>query len=42
VIGVSERTVQKHLQRCFRKLGVHSRAEAVALAWSLTGDAVPG
>jgi DNA-binding CsgD family transcriptional regulator len=34
LINVSERTVQKHVQRCFSKLGVHTRAEAVSLAWS--------
>jgi DNA-binding CsgD family transcriptional regulator len=33
-INVSERTVQKHVQRCFSKLKVHTRTEAVALAWS--------
>jgi DNA-binding CsgD family transcriptional regulator len=33
-LRVSERTVQKHLQSCFAKLGVHSRREAVELAWS--------
>jgi DNA-binding CsgD family transcriptional regulator len=33
-INVSERTVQKHVQRCFSKLGVHTRTEAVAVAWS--------
>jgi DNA-binding CsgD family transcriptional regulator len=34
LLGVSERTTQKHLQRCFAKLGVRSRAEAADLAWS--------
>ena len=38
LMGISERTVQKHLQRCYRKLGVHSRERAVELAWSLAGD----
>jgi DNA-binding CsgD family transcriptional regulator len=38
LMGISERTVQKHLQRCYRKLGVHSREEAVDLAWVLAGD----
>jgi DNA-binding CsgD family transcriptional regulator len=36
-LGVSERTIQKHLQHCFSKLGVHSRAEAISLAWDLAG-----
>ena len=35
LLRVSERTVQKHLQRCYRKLQVGSRREAAALAWSL-------
>jgi DNA-binding CsgD family transcriptional regulator len=34
-IGVSERTVQKHLERSFRKLAVRSRSEAAELTWSL-------
>ena len=46
LLRVSERTVQKHLQRCYRKLGVGSRREAAALAWSLaarpTGIAAEG
>jgi ATP/maltotriose-dependent transcriptional regulator MalT len=39
LLGVSERTIQKHLQRCFSKLGVHSRAEAVSIAWKLADQA---
>jgi DNA-binding CsgD family transcriptional regulator len=38
LMGISERTVQKHLQRCYHKLGVHSREQAVELAWTLAGD----
>ena len=34
-LGISERTVNKHLQRIYRKLGVHSRSEAATVAWSL-------
>lgn len=34
--NLRERTVQTHLHRCYRKLGVHTRADAIALAWSLT------
>jgi DNA-binding CsgD family transcriptional regulator len=37
-LGLSERTVQKHLEACYRALAVHSRGDAVALAWSLAGD----
>ena len=38
VLGVSVRTVQKHLQGCFAKLGVNDRAAAVARAWSHAAD----
>ncbi len=34
-LGIAERTVQKHLERLYRKLDVHSRSEAATLAWSL-------
>jgi DNA-binding CsgD family transcriptional regulator len=34
-LGVSGRTVQKHLQHAFRKLGVTSRSAAAARAWQL-------
>jgi DNA-binding CsgD family transcriptional regulator len=34
-LGLSERTVQKHLERAFRKLGVSGRSEAASHAWSL-------
>lgn len=37
-LGVSDRTVQKHLQRAFRKLGVASRSQAAARAWEMTGS----
>jgi DNA-binding CsgD family transcriptional regulator len=36
-LGLSERTVQKHLERAFRKLGVATRSEAAARAWELAG-----
>jgi DNA-binding CsgD family transcriptional regulator len=42
LLEVSERTVQKHLQGCFAKLGVHDRKDAVARAWSFVGAAGPG
>ena len=35
LLEVSERTVQKHLQRCFAKLGARSRAQAIARARGL-------
>jgi DNA-binding NarL/FixJ family response regulator len=34
-LGLSVRTVQKHLQRCYRTLRVSSRSQAARLAWSL-------
>ncbi|MCW2968397.1 MAG: hypothetical protein JWM71_2169 [Solirubrobacteraceae bacterium] len=39
VLGLSERTIQKHLQACYAKLGVHDRVTAVAAA---RGFAAPG
>ncbi|HYH59424.1 MAG TPA: helix-turn-helix transcriptional regulator [Thermoleophilaceae bacterium] len=35
-LGVSDRTVQKHLERGFRKLGVTTRSAAAARAWDLS------
>lgn len=32
-VGISARTVQKHLQHIYQKLGVRTRAEAIALAY---------
>jgi DNA-binding CsgD family transcriptional regulator len=32
-LGISVRTVQKHVEHCYRRLGVNSRSEAAALAW---------
>lgn len=34
LLGLSDRTVQKHLERCYRKLGVSNRSEAAAVARS--------
>ena len=34
-LHVSDRTVQKHLERAFRKLGVTTRSAAAARAWDL-------
>ena len=33
-LGVSERTIGKHLERCYRKLGVKNRSQAAAIAWN--------
>lgn len=32
ILEISHRTVQKHLQRCYAKLGVHDRRQAAAMA----------
>ncbi|MFT4048582.1 MAG: helix-turn-helix transcriptional regulator [Solirubrobacterales bacterium] len=37
-LGISERTVEKHLERCYRALGVTGRSAAAALVWSLVSD----
>jgi DNA-binding CsgD family transcriptional regulator len=34
-LGVSDRTVGKHLEHAFRKLEVRTRSEAAARAWAL-------
>jgi DNA-binding CsgD family transcriptional regulator len=33
-LGLSVRTVQKHLEMIYRRLGVNSRSEAAAIAWA--------
>jgi DNA-binding CsgD family transcriptional regulator len=38
-LGISPRTVQKHLERCYRKLDVVSRSGAATVAWALVDDA---
>jgi DNA-binding CsgD family transcriptional regulator len=40
-IGIGVRTVDKHLQHAFAKLGVANRSQASARAWELT-DRLPG
>ncbi len=40
ILGISPRTVQKHLENCFRKLGVSDRSAAAELVWR-TLAAVP-
>jgi DNA-binding CsgD family transcriptional regulator len=37
-LGVSVRTVQKHLEYCYRMLGVGDRSQAAKLAWAATGE----
>jgi DNA-binding CsgD family transcriptional regulator len=37
-LGVSDRTVQKHLEHAYRKLGVSTRSDAAARAWQLPLD----
>lgn len=41
-LGISTRTVHKHVERCFRKLAVRSRADAGRLVWSLASEPAPG
>jgi DNA-binding CsgD family transcriptional regulator len=36
-LGISPRTVAKHVQRIHAKLGVGTRAQAVAVAWAAAG-----
>ncbi len=33
-LNISYRTVQKHLEQCYRRLGVNSRSQAAGVAWS--------
>ena len=35
---VSERTIGKHLQRCYRKLNAANRSQAAAIAWDLAAQ----
>jgi DNA-binding CsgD family transcriptional regulator len=41
-LGISHRTVGKHLERGFRKLGVRDRSTAAARVWELSGAAPNG
>jgi DNA-binding NarL/FixJ family response regulator len=36
-LGISDRTVGKHLEHSFRKLGVGDRSSAAGCAWALSG-----
>ena len=38
-LGLSDRTVQKHLERAFPKLGATTRSAAAATAWKMAGRA---
>jgi len=40
LLGISRRTVQKHLERSYRKLGVSGRSDAATVAWSLLAESV--
>ncbi|MFT3819053.1 MAG: LuxR C-terminal-related transcriptional regulator [Rubrivivax sp.] len=42
ILGASERTVQKHLERVFQKLGVESRTAATLKAWQAARYAMLG
>jgi DNA-binding CsgD family transcriptional regulator len=41
VLGIRVRTAQKHLERCYRTLGVNSRSEASRVAWAASRAAMP-
>jgi DNA-binding CsgD family transcriptional regulator len=40
-LQLSPRTVEKHLERCYRVLGVHNRTQASELAWATTDAPAP-
>ena len=40
-LGISRRTVNKHLELCYRALGIDRRARAAAIAWSTVDGARP-
>ncbi|MBS1844696.1 MAG: helix-turn-helix transcriptional regulator [Actinobacteria bacterium] len=41
-MGISPRTVEKHLQGAYSKLGVRGASEAAATAWAAVGVRLPG
>jgi DNA-binding CsgD family transcriptional regulator len=42
LLGISPRTVEKHLQAAYARLGVSSASEAAATAWAAVGVRLPG
>jgi DNA-binding CsgD family transcriptional regulator len=36
-MGIAPRTVEKHLQSIYAKLGVHTLPQAAAIAWAAVG-----
>jgi DNA-binding CsgD family transcriptional regulator len=38
ILGISERTSQKHLEHCYRVLGVSSRSAAAEMVWGLLAE----
>jgi DNA-binding CsgD family transcriptional regulator len=40
ILGISDRTVQKHLEHCYGKLEVADRSAAAELVWQLAAEAV--
>jgi DNA-binding CsgD family transcriptional regulator len=42
ILTSSARTVQKHLEHVFQKLGVESRTAAILRAWQCAGAAIEG
>jgi DNA-binding CsgD family transcriptional regulator len=38
LLGISRRTVQKHLERIYARLGVENRTAAVGRLWELTAS----
>jgi DNA-binding NarL/FixJ family response regulator len=40
-MGISPRTVEKHLQATYSKLGVANASEAAATAWAAVGVRFP-
>jgi DNA-binding NarL/FixJ family response regulator len=41
ILGISDRTVQKHLENCYRLLGVSDRSAAAELVWTLAAAVAP-
>ena len=39
ILGISDRTVQKHLEHCYRVLGLQGRSAAAELVWALLAEA---